>query len=122
MIILLVFRAQAENAVTTSHAAEGQVGLIPVAPGSHESPSFMHDPVAQWVNTAVLALLVVLCEQFQPKGVGPVHVRLASSPGHSQILTHSCEEKLGKGLGSLLRHWLERWARLVRNVDLIGLH
>lgn len=47
MIILLVFRAQAENAVTTSHAAEGQVGLIPVAPGSHESPSFMHDPVAQ---------------------------------------------------------------------------
>ena len=50
MPILLVFRAQApglENAVATSRAAEGQVGLIPMAPGSHGSPSFMHDPVAQ---------------------------------------------------------------------------
>ena len=50
MLILLVFRAQApglDNAVASSRAAEGQVGLIPMAPGSHESPSFMHDPVAQ---------------------------------------------------------------------------
>ena len=50
MSILLVFRVRApglENAVATSRAAEGQVGLIPMAPSSHESPSFMHDPVAQ---------------------------------------------------------------------------
>ena len=32
---------------------------------------------------------------------------LASSPGHSQILSHSREEKLGEGLVSLLRHKLE---------------
>jgi len=32
---------------------------------------------------------------------------LASSPGHSQILSHSCGEKLGEGLGSKLRHGLE---------------
>ena len=29
---------------------------------------------------------------------------LASSPDHSQILSHSYGEKLGEGLGSLLHH------------------
>ena len=29
---------------------------------------------------------------------------VASSPGHSQILSHSHGEKSGEGLGSLLRH------------------
>ena len=34
-------------------------------------------------------------------------VFLASSPGYSHILSHSREEKLGEGLGTLLRHGLE---------------
>ena len=47
----------------------------------------------------------------------PVHLGvLASSPGHSQILSHSRGEKLGEGPGSLLRHGPD-W--LVRNVDLV---
>ena len=33
-------------------------------------------------------------------------IGLALSPGHSQILSHSCGEKLGEGLGSLLHHRL----------------
>ena len=32
---------------------------------------------------------------------------IASSPGHSKILSHSRGEKLGEGLGSKLRHGLE---------------
>jgi len=32
------------------------------------------------------------------------HILLASSPGHSQILSRSAGEKLGEGQGSLLRH------------------
>ena len=32
---------------------------------------------------------------------------VASSPGHSQILSSSCGEKSGEGLGSKLRHKLE---------------
>jgi len=38
---------------------------------------------------------------------GASHMRwvmLASSPGHSQILSHSRGEKSGEGLGSKLRH------------------
>ena len=31
-------------------------------------------------------------------------IYVASSPGHSQILSHSREKKLGEGLGSLLLH------------------
>ena len=29
---------------------------------------------------------------------------LASSPAHSQMLSHSCGEKSGEGLGTLLHH------------------
>jgi len=34
-------------------------------------------------------------------------IQLASSPGHSQILSHSHGEKSGESLGSKLRHGLE---------------
>ena len=62
-------------------------------------------------------------------------IGLALSPGHSQILSHSCGEKLGEGLGVKLRHGLEMvdsvstnleqnyvtdrkwWTQLVRNMD-----
>ena len=33
---------------------------------------------------------------------------LASSPGHSQILSHSCGEKSGEGLGSELHKTMSR--------------
>ena len=34
----------------------------------------------------------------------PCYYTVASSPGHSQVLSCSHGEKLGDGLGSLLRH------------------
>ena len=37
-------------------------------------------------------------------GHKPVSIPLASYPGHSQILSRSCGEKSGEGLGSKLRH------------------
>ena len=45
---------------------------------------------------------------------------IASSPGHSQILSRSHEEKSGEGLGAKLRHGVtdrKWWTRLVRNMD-----
>jgi len=45
------FRTQlvsaSENSVTTGQDAETQPNILPTAPSSHESPSFMHDPLAQ---------------------------------------------------------------------------
>ena len=42
---------------------------------------------------------------------------VASSPGPTQILSHSCGEKLGEGLGAKLRHDWKWWTQLVCNVD-----
>ena len=44
---------------------------------------------------------------------------VASSPGHSQILSRSRGEKSGEGLGSLLRHGPEM-VDSVRNVDSVS--
>ena len=38
---------------------------------------------------------------------------IASSPGHSQILSRSREEKSGEGLGSKLRHDQKWWTRVM---------
>ena len=44
---------------------------------------------------------IFACEQ----NVGLKYLKIiASSPGHSQILSRSCGEKSGEGLGSKLRH------------------
>ena len=48
-------------------------------------------------------------------------LHVASSPGHSQILSRSREEKLGEGLGSKLCHGLEMWTRF-RNDGNVPMH
>ena len=48
-------------------------------------------------------------------------IQLASSPGYSQILSHSCGEKSGEGLGSKLRHD-RKWWTLFRNDGNVPTH
>ena len=46
--------------------------------------------------------------------------QLASSPGPTQILSHSRGEKSGEGLGAKLRQDWKWWTRLLRNVDSVS--
>jgi len=52
----------------------------------------------------VLSKLICFYKQSFSSNCFKWCIHVASSPGHSQILSCSCGEKLGEGLGSLLRH------------------
>ena len=52
-------------------------------------------------------LSAMLVYNYKDAPILSIAVRLASSPGHSQILSHSRGEKSGEGLGSKLHHGSE---------------
>ena len=53
-------------------------------------------------------LSAMLVYNYKDAPILSIAVRLASSPGHSQILSHSRGEKSGEGLGSKLRKTMSR--------------
>ena len=58
--------------------------------------------IVVWIRPATCLLSV--CAVASPSHPSGHVANVASSPGPSQILSHSCGEKLGEGLGSKLRH------------------